>query len=59
MKLNTHLPPVGCPLLVKMPWGGRLVRAERTGHITNKNSGYEVRFEDGSTHTRRWEWTYP
>ena len=58
LKFNETLPPVGCPLLVYLGWGCVAI-GERTGHITNKNAGYEVRFADGSTMIRRWKWTYP
>lgn len=55
---NTHLPPVGCPLLIRLCCGS-MVRAERTAHITNKLAEYEVRLEDGTLLKGRSQWTYP
>lgn len=51
------LPPVGCPLLVKV--AGHLERAERTGIIADKTSEMEYRLADGLVVHGRFPWTYP
>jgi len=53
-----HLPPVGCPLLLRLPSGGH-VRAERTGFIADKSREMEYRMVDGSLLRGRFDWTYP
>lgn len=59
MHLNNaeHLPPVGCPLLIEVD--GELVRAERTGFISEKGRQMEYKREAGEIITGRFRWTYP
>ncbi len=75
MIFNTHLPPVGCPLVVvllrdtarqfdlpleaDLADGRCLVRCSRTAYVTDKNAQYEVLFPNGTKLTGRWKWTYP
>lgn len=60
MHLNNPdvLPPVGCPLIIQMPCG-RLVKAERTGHVESKGRDLEYRTSDGAVIVGRLKWTYP
>lgn len=51
------LPPVGCPLLIKV--AGHLEPAERTGIIADKGSDMEYRLADGLIIHGRFPWTYP
>ncbi|MCY1285269.1 hypothetical protein D9M68_814680 [compost metagenome] len=53
----SHLPPVGCPLLIEVD--GELVRAQRTGFIEHKDRQMEYEKADGSTLVGRYRWTYP
>ena len=55
--LNDHLPPVRCPLLIKVD--GKLIHAERTGFVASKGSDMEYELEDGSLIMGRYRWTYP
>lgn len=59
MRLNpaTQTPPVGCPLLIRLPTG-RLVRVERRRWATNHNDPLEF-YGDGIGYWGRYEWTYP
>ena len=60
MHLNSSdiLPPVSCPLIIQMPCG-RLVKAERTGHVESKDRDLEYRTSDGSVIVGRFSWAYP
>lgn len=59
MKLNhpNHLPPVGCPLLIKV--GDDLIRAERTSFLEKRDRQMEYRTTEGEVLVGRFEWTYP
>lgn len=59
LKLNDpgHLAPVGCWLLIETETGIR--KARRTSHIQTRERAMEYEFEDGSTITGRFRWTYP
>ena len=52
------LPPVDCPLLIALA-PGKLVRAERTGHVESRNHDMEYRVSDGNKIMGRFRWTYP
>lgn len=63
---SSHLPPVGCPLLIEAD--GRLLLAERTGYIEQRDRAMEYRLLDridgsliptGGTFVGRCRWTYP
>lgn len=51
------LPPVSCPIIIQIPCG-KLVRAERTRHIEQRNRDMEYRLEDGRVVVGRYRWTY-
>ena len=53
-----RLPPVGCPLLIKMPYD-RVEKATRTGHLENRSQEMEYLLESGETVRGRFLWTYP
>lgn len=57
----SNLPPVGCPLLVILPTaaGDEIVRAEREGHIRNRDGQMTYKLEDGRIVHGRLHWTYP
>ena len=52
------LPPVDCPLLIEVA-PGRLVKAERTGHVASRGNEMEYRVSDGNVIMGRLRWTYP
>lgn len=52
-----HLPPVGCELLIEVD--GTLVRAHRTGFISDRNRDMHYKLEDGEILVGRFRWTYP
>ena len=58
MKLNPadRLPPVNCPLLVKV--NGQLIRAERNTHIETRDREMTYTTQSGEI-VGRFEWTYP
>ena len=51
------LPPVDCPLLIKV--NGELVEARRTGFIEGKDRQMEYETPTGEIILGRFEWTYP
>ncbi len=53
-----NLPPVGCPLLIKLD-DGQLVEAHRTGFIEHRSRAMDYSLADGTTITGRFAWTYP
>jgi len=55
--LNHNLPPVHCPILIQVD--GKLLRAERTSHITHKDDEMVYLTSDGKIITGRYPWTYP
>lgn len=54
----SSLPPVGCPLLIRLPCGAAL-HVERTGYLQDRNGQMEYRLQDGRLIVGRYEWTYP
>lgn len=53
-----RLPPVCCPLVIELPCG-RLVRAERTGHVEQRGREMEYRLDDGRLIVGHFKWSYP
>lgn len=53
-----RLPPVGCPLLIQIPYG-RIERAVRTGYLENRSQQMEYELESGEVVRGRFLWTYP
>lgn len=51
------LPPVECPLVIDI--GGEYRTAERTGHISDRDSDMNYRLHDGLVISGRFAWTYP
>lgn len=54
----SSLPPVACPIVIKVPGQG-ILRAERTGFVTHKDNQMEYILADGSKIIGRFCWTYP
>lgn len=54
----TVLPPVDCPLLIELA-PGKLVRAERTGHVESRSHDMQYRVSDGNVISGKFRWTYP
>lgn len=52
-----HLPPVNCPIVIEVD--GKLLRAERTGFIEQRDSSMEYELADGSKVLGRHPWTFP
>lgn len=52
------LPPVGCPLLLRLPCGA-VLQAERTGYLQDRGGQMEYRLQDGRVISGRYEWTFP
>lgn len=52
------LPPVDCPLLIELA-PGKLVKAERTGHVESRSHDMQYRVSDGNLITGKFRWTYP
>lgn len=53
----TRTPPVGCPLLIRLPTG-RLVQVERRQWATSHDDPLEFHGE-GIGYWGRFPWTYP
>ena len=54
-----HLPPVGCPLLIKVPYDEKKL-VVRTSYIADKNR--EMEYEEigsGEKLTGKYPWNYP
>lgn len=52
------LPPVDCPLLIKVETG-EVVKVRRTGFIRSRSDDMEYRTEEGALLFGRYPWTYP
>jgi len=52
-----HLPPVACPIVIEVD--GKLLRAERTGFIEQRDRSMEYELGDGSKILGRHPWTFP
>ncbi|MFJ3487128.1 hypothetical protein ACIPL1_27470 [Pseudomonas sp. NPDC090202] len=51
------LPPVGCPLLIKVD--DRVMKVHRTSHIQRPDGDMEYITENGLVLVGRYDWTYP
>ena len=55
--LNTHLPPVDCPLLIAV--GDILLPVRRTTFVESKDRQMEYQLPTGEKIIGRYQWTYP